>query len=58
LDHVWRVFDDKKEYVVKHVKINVPCWDEVTGEDGGDNWNFCCEGTMELDRETSTAIIS
>jgi hypothetical protein len=59
LDHVWRLFENEKEYIVKHVKINVPVWDEVSGDGtSGDNWNFCCIGTMELDRETSTATIN
>lgn len=53
LDHVWRVFEDDKEYVVKNVHINVPCRGEKTGED----WSMVCEGQLTLDRETSTAII-
>lgn len=52
-DHVWRVFDDDKEYVLKNVQINVPSWGAKTGED----WSICCEGTIRLDRETSTAIV-
>lgn len=54
-DHAWRVFEDGKEYLVKHVKINVRCWDEVSC---GPDWNIACEGVMVLDRETSTAIIN
>lgn len=53
LDHVWRVFEDGKEYLTKNVEINVPCRGEKTGED----WSMCCEGTLRLDRDTSTAII-
>jgi hypothetical protein len=57
-DHVWRVFQDGKEYLFKHVKINVPVYDEITGDGlGNDDWNFACEGTMTIDKETSTAII-
>jgi hypothetical protein len=52
-DHVWRVFEDGKEYLVKHIKIDVPVCDEKDGFD----WNIACEGTLILDRETSTAII-
>ncbi len=52
-EHVWRVFEDGKEYIVKHVQINVPSRSERTGED----WNIACDGILELDRETSTAII-
>lgn len=54
MEHVWRVFEDKKEYLVKHVNINVPSFSERTDED----WNIACEGVLYLDRETSTAIIN
>jgi len=53
IDHAWRVFDDTKEYVVKNVQINVPSWGAKTGED----WSMCCEGTIIVDKETSTIII-
>jgi len=53
MDHAWRVFEDGKEYIFKHVKINVPSESERTGED----WNISCVGMMVIDRETSTAII-
>jgi len=53
IDHVWRVFDNNKEYVVKNVQINVPSWGAKTGED----WSMCCEGTITVDKETSTIII-
>lgn len=57
-DHVWRVFENGREFIVKHVKIYVPVYDEVTGDgEGNDDWNFCCEGLMAIDKETSTAII-
>jgi hypothetical protein len=52
-DHVWRVFDGPKEYLVKNVEINVPSRGEKTGQD----WSICCEGTLRLDRDTSTAIV-
>ena len=60
IDHVWRIFEDgNKEYVVKHFKINVPSYSEVTGDGlGHDDWNVTCEGTIAFDKETSTAIIS
>jgi len=53
VDHVWRVFENGKEFLCKHVKINVPCYDERTGND----WNIACEGQMIIDRETSTISI-
>lgn len=52
-EHVWRVFEDGKEYLTRNVQINVPC----RGEKTGDDWSMCCEGTLRLDRGTSTAII-
>ena len=33
VDHVWRVFEDDKEYLVKHVVISVPSYGAKTGED-------------------------
>ena len=53
VDHCWRVFEGEKEYLFKHVKIDVPSYSEQEGQD----WNMVCEGTMTIDRETSTAII-
>lgn len=53
IDHVWRVFDDSKEYIVKNVRINVPSWGAKTGED----FSMCCEGTITVDKETSTITI-
>jgi hypothetical protein len=53
VDHVWRVFEDDKEYLVKHVIINVPSYGSKTGQD----WSICCYGELTLDRKTSTATI-
>jgi hypothetical protein len=59
LNHVWRVFENGEEYLFMHVKINVPCHDEITGDgQGNDDWNFSCEGFMTIDKKTSTAIIN
>lgn len=52
-DHVWRVFDGPKEFVVKNVRIEVPSWGDKTGED----WSICCDGVISIDRETSTITI-
>lgn len=54
VDHVWRVFEDGQEYIFKHVKINVNCESERTGED----WNISCFGKMEINYNTSTATIN
>jgi hypothetical protein len=58
LEHTWRVFENDQEYLVKHIKINVPCMDEISGDgQGNDDWNMACYGVMTIERATSTAII-
>ena len=52
-EHVWRVFDDSKEYLSKNIKINVPSWGAKTGDD----WSICCEGAISVDRDTSTITV-
>jgi hypothetical protein len=54
LEHAWRVFENGKEFLVKHIQINVPCHDESDGID----WNISCQGVMTIDKETSTAVIN
>lgn len=56
VDHVWRVFEGNKEYLVKHFKLNVASESEI--DPSGVDWNVVCYGELTLDRETSTAIIS
>ena len=56
VDHVWRVFENGKEYLFKNFQINVPSQSEID-ESGGD-WNVVCQGVMTIDKETSTAIIN
>jgi len=56
IDHVWRVFEGEKEYLVKHFKLEVPSFSEK--EDNGVDWNVVCYGVLTLDKETSTAIIN
>jgi len=59
LEHVWRVFENDKEFLLKHVVINVPCRSEVSGDGhGNDDWNFACNGVMTIDKTTSTATIN
>jgi hypothetical protein len=48
------VFDDGKEYLTTNVEINGPGRGTKTGAD----YSMVCEGTLHLDRETSTAIIN
>jgi hypothetical protein len=52
-DHVWRVFEDGKEYLFKNVQIKVNSYGAKTGED----WSICCEGVLKIDKETSTGTI-
>lgn len=54
VNHVWRVFENDQEFLLKNVKINVPSWSE---KDVLEDWNIVCEGIMYIDRQTSTAII-
>lgn len=55
-DHVWRVFIEKKEYLAKHVVINVPSRSEK--EAGSEDWNIVCEAeTLDIDRSTSTITL-
>jgi hypothetical protein len=57
-DHVWRVFENGKEFLCKHIQINVPVHDEVSLDSNGhDDWNIACEGEMSIDKTTSTIII-
>jgi len=55
LDHVWRVFEGEKEYLFKHLDIQVPVKSEK--EELSEDWNIVCEGILTIDRDTSTAII-
>lgn len=58
VDHVWRVFNEDEEYLVKHVSINVPSFDaKTTDNQGNDDWNICCYGELCFNKENSTAII-
>ena len=52
--HVWRVFEDEKEFLAKDVLINVPSWGEQEGED----WNICCKGVMRFIHNVDIAVIS
>ena len=56
IDHVWRVFENDKEYLLKHFKLNVPSYSEI--DHSGVDWNVVCYGYLTLDRDTSTATIN
>jgi len=58
-DHVWRVFENGREFLFKHFRIEgLVVSDSVTGNGTNDDWNMSCEGYMTIDRDTSTAIIT
>jgi len=56
LDHVWRVFEGKKEYLFKNIDITVPVKSEKDAN--GVDYNITCQGIMTVNKETSTAIIT
>ena len=55
MDHVWRVFEEEKEYLFKHLDIQVPVQSEKELE--SEDWNITCNGILTINRDTSTAII-
>jgi hypothetical protein len=55
-DHVWRVFDEQHhEWLVKGVVLLGRVFSEKDPNNA--DWNFCCEGAMTINRETSTITI-
>lgn len=56
MEHVWRLFEGEKEYILKHVVFNVPSKTEK--EENSEDWNVVCYGKLEIDRTTSTGIIN
>ena len=52
-DHAWRVFENGREVLAKHVRIQVPSWSEADGPD----WNIACAGTMLFFADTDTVVI-
>ena len=55
MDHVWRLFEGDKEYLLKHLDITVPVKSEKDAN--GTDYNIVCTGELFIDRETSTAHI-
>jgi len=55
-DHVWRIFENNKEYLFKHFELNVPSKSEK--EHNNEDWNVVCFGVMTIVKDTSTAIIN
>lgn len=56
VDHVWRVFENGKEYLFKHLDITVPVKSEKDAN--GEDYNIVCQGFLHIDRGTSTARIT
>ena len=55
VDHVWRVFENGKEYLFKNLDISVPVKSEKDAN--GADYNIVCKGYLSIDRDTSTANI-
>jgi hypothetical protein len=53
-EHAWRIFEGDKEYVVKHFILECPSYSEK--DESGVDWNLCCDATLTLNKDTSTAI--
>lgn len=56
VDHVWRVFENDQEYIVKRFTVNVQSFSEK--ESNSDDWNLVCYGFMDLQKHESHAIIN
>lgn len=55
MDHVWRVFENEKEFLFKNLDITVPVKSEK--DVNGSDYNITCQGFLKIDRGNSTAII-
>jgi hypothetical protein len=56
MDHVWRVFENGKEFLFKNIDIATPIKSEKDAN--GQDYNITCQGYMTIDRDTSTAVIT
>jgi hypothetical protein len=56
MDHVWRVFENGKEFLFKNIDITTPIKSEKDAN--GVDYNIVCQGFLSIDRETSTAHIT
>jgi hypothetical protein len=56
MDHVWRVFENGKEFLFKNLDITVPVKSEKDAN--GQDYNIICQGYLTIDRDTSTAVIT
>jgi hypothetical protein len=56
VDHVWRVFENGKEYLFKNLNITAPIKSEK--DVNGVDYNIVCQGYLTIDKTTSTANIA
>lgn len=54
--HVWRVFENEKEILAKHVQIKVNSWTEL--DVNGQDYNVACYGQMIWFDDTDTIVIT
>ncbi len=54
--HAWRVFENGREILAKHVVITVKSWTEL--DDNGVDYNIACRGFMQFYDDTDTVVIS
>ena len=54
-DHVWRVFENGKEYLFKNLDIRGTVVSEK--DENGQDYNIVCYGNMVIERSSSTALI-
>jgi hypothetical protein len=55
MEHVWRVFENGKEYLFKNLNITAPIKSEK--DVNGLDYNIVCQGYLTIDKQTSTAHI-
>lgn len=56
MEHVWRVFENGKEYLFKNLDISAPIKSEK--DENGADYNIFCYGFLTIERDTSTAVIT
>lgn len=54
-EHVWRVFENEKEYLFKNIEIRGKVLSER--DKNGNDYNIVCYGNMLIDLNSSTAKI-
>ena len=52
---MWRVFENGREHLARHLQIRVPTWSELDAN--GQDYNIACRGKMLWFSDTDTAVI-